>query len=889
MKTSVLKLFAFFFSFFILASHANSQIDSVELSYFKSIENYQEQDSLDNYLIALADLRRYYKKKYESYKNRTEGKKKRAKKLLELFENYTIYREPVTEEEKLNVRKYYSSYIYWIKNGTGNIIHALSEGIKATTYVNDAFLLDKYAYNIEMQVGTFYARQGDDTRAILYYDKCIEGIKARGNHKRLSYLYANIGDSYLRLEDYKQAQHYLHLGIEAANKIECLDCYLANSTKLRDVAYEQRDFDLFLKLVSENRKTLLSYKNNLGIQKRLVELDEVLGIYYYNQKQFSKALPLFIRAKKEKLKISSSNINREIAKTNLKIAQCYKSLNKELDFKKEISNCYMFLFEGFKGTIPPDSILYAENTFMSIFSINSDFFEKKYLENPIPELLDSSLLFLEKAIKVGVLLDQKIIYSDSKSFFVNESKKYVNKAIELAFQKHATYQSNSSDWFRIRKLFNASKDQILKDRINLQEKIKNLDPQNKSRVDNLVAAIISELGKNQIDKKSILNCQDQIEKITGLNFNPQSHEELKGDYLEYLITSENVFLLARIEKEMHFLKLGTKNELNSLIDNFNIEIRTKKTSEKTETILIQLSNFLLPDHITLPKSFKVIPDENITTIPFDLLIRNNKYIIEGYTTSVSTHYLQKKSNGTENSFKLFCVNPEYTSYSEVPNQEKDRSGYYPLPFAKEEVNNLKSMFSSSFSVEKTITPIDISKNLEDANVFHFTGHAKVNKDSAYLVLNDEKGLKTWSYEQIYHNNFNLSLVTLSACETGLGQIQHGDGLNSVARSFLGAGSDAVVYSLWTVNDMSTSTIMNDFYSEIKKGIPKDEAIRFAKLNYLKSAPPERRHPYFWGGFVSAGDMSPLQIESGYFYKYILVLGFVAMIYIFFKTLKIKHP
>jgi len=92
------------------------------------------------------------------------------------------------------------------------------------------------------------------------------------------------------------------------------------------------------------------------------------------------------------------------------------------------------------------------------------------------------------------------------------------------------------------------------------------------------------------------------------------------------------------------------------------------------------------------------------------------------------------------------------------------------------------------------------------------------------------------------------LVVLSACETGLGKVLNGDDLVGLTRGFLYAGSSNVVASLWHVDDLATSELMKRFYTNLKKGLPKREALRQAQLDTRKAFP----HPFFWAAFFLTG-------------------------------------
>ena len=107
--------------------------------------------------------------------------------------------------------------------------------------------------------------------------------------------------------------------------------------------------------------------------------------------------------------------------------------------------------------------------------------------------------------------------------------------------------------------------------------------------------------------------------------------------------------------------------------------------------------------------------------------------------------------------------------------------------------------------------------------------------------------------EIMRLKFNADLVTLSACRTGLGKLISGEGVLGLTRAFLYAGARSVQASLWNVNDTATAELMTAFYRNLKRGLPKDEALRQAKLELLHGKQLSWRHPYFWASFVLTGE------------------------------------
>ena len=110
-------------------------------------------------------------------------------------------------------------------------------------------------------------------------------------------------------------------------------------------------------------------------------------------------------------------------------------------------------------------------------------------------------------------------------------------------------------------------------------------------------------------------------------------------------------------------------------------------------------------------------------------------------------------------------------------------------------------------------------------------------------------------------NFNGELAVLSACNTGTGKLEQGEGIMSLARGFIYSGIPSIVMTLWTVEDQPSAELITAFYQYLAKGMPKPVAMNNAKMDYLNQAGPLEAHPYFWAGYVNIGDISPLSINT----------------------------
>jgi CHAT domain-containing protein len=130
-------------------------------------------------------------------------------------------------------------------------------------------------------------------------------------------------------------------------------------------------------------------------------------------------------------------------------------------------------------------------------------------------------------------------------------------------------------------------------------------------------------------------------------------------------------------------------------------------------------------------------------------------------------------------------------------------------------------------------------------------------DRAALVLGSdpksrEDGLL--QVREIRDLSLNADLVTLSACDTGVGPLEGEEGIANLVRAFLFAGAKSVVASLWTANDPSTRTLMERFYRHIADGEDKGSALRHAQMDLIAEF-GERALPFYWAGFIIVGDGS----------------------------------
>ena len=149
-------------------------------------------------------------------------------------------------------------------------------------------------------------------------------------------------------------------------------------------------------------------------------------------------------------------------------------------------------------------------------------------------------------------------------------------------------------------------------------------------------------------------------------------------------------------------------------------------------------------------------------------------------------------------------------------------------------------------------------------LLHLATHAVADMDSAersrilFSPDREQDGVDYLFLKEVYDLDLRgVDLATLSACETERGKLVRGEGPYAFSRALLSAGARASVTTLWRVADEPARDFMAQLYFELNRGKPKAEALRLAKLRFLRSG-TALRHPRYWAAFILTGDgLSPI--------------------------------
>ncbi len=347
---------------------------------------------------------------------------------------------------------------------------------------------------------------------------------------------------------------------------------------------------------------------------------------------------------------------------------------------------------------------------------------------------------------------------------------------------------------------------------------------------------------------------------------------------EYVIAEPSSFCIAISRDRAEIIGLSSENEkIDSLVETYLDELKEGKSDVRESMRLHAL--LLAPVLKRFPQTRLIIsPDGPLAFLPFEALRDSTSTLVIrsktiSYVPSANEfHYLRNSVPKTSPSRPLLALGDvDYASVRVTRPKARESlataifrslAGLHsaelqPLPESRDEVLSIARTFTSNAVVllGKDATETAFKRQpLAEYRVIHLAVHAIADPKYPYrasLVLGaDSQNDGLLQVREIMRMRLNADLVTLSACETGVGGSQGEAGMTSLVQAFL-MGSRGVVGSLWKVQDRWTSELMKGFYQHL---IHEDKAtaLTHAKLDLLERF-GDRISPFDWAGFTLWGE------------------------------------
>lgn len=334
--------------------------------------------------------------------------------------------------------------------------------------------------------------------------------------------------------------------------------------------------------------------------------------------------------------------------------------------------------------------------------------------------------------------------------------------------------------------------------------------------------------------------------------------------LSYFITNHSdrmyVFEITKKGLKTHDINIGT--DFNRILSGYRNSIYYNVKSTYISTSF-DLYSKLIPKLPNLINQLIIIPAGRLGIIPFEALLTKSSskstnytslpYLINKYAVSIqySTVLLTQAKREVKSENNVCLIAPVEFNNHNLPT----------LPATATEVNAISDVFTnnnlkSTILVKEDASESTIKSNsISNSKYLHFATHGIVNEDKpelsqVFLSSGKSEDGNLFSGE-IYNLMLNADLVTLSACQTGLGKIHKGEGIVGLSRALIYSGANNLVVSLWSVADQSTSDLMINFYSEIIKNHKSyGAALQMAKQKMI--ATNNYSAPYYWAPFELIG-------------------------------------
>jgi CHAT domain-containing protein len=280
------------------------------------------------------------------------------------------------------------------------------------------------------------------------------------------------------------------------------------------------------------------------------------------------------------------------------------------------------------------------------------------------------------------------------------------------------------------------------------------------------------------------------------------------------------------------------------------------------------------------------PEKFLWKLPFCALVTNDdpanpRYLVENkplHSILSMNVYAELKAKPPRHKLASLVAFGDPRFGTESGSDELGGSSFGQVPLTGAQVRALARLYGTTAHLGKEATRSSVIKFAPRGRIVHLAVHAKANDGcdplSSFLALTPEHrgerfGMLT-AYDVMQNLRLEADLVTLAACETGAGQVSNTEGVIGLTRAFQYAGARSVLCTLWVIRagpssqmlsgidpyhpalQPSETALSNSFYGALRKGRPKDKALRIAQVAMIHGSNVEYRDPRHWAAFTLQG-------------------------------------
>lgn len=761
------------------------------------------------------------------------------------------------------------------------------------------------------ELGVIYDKWGDFQNALEHFLLAEQILKDQKYNNMAIKVLNNILAMYVELND----PIYLNDFIEIKKKIETYDPSDVSQTTEASIINNTAAMYQIAGLSEDAEKSALK---SFKIYKDLNSLDKafnaisLLGVIETEKNNFDKARDYFNQSYTytEERDIPLSNISNNLGSLEFKIGNYKKALDHYYSAISLITKGDSFVKKQLPSlseiSISPNkkllfSYLYdASNAWIAYYEKNQN---EEYLQQALNVLkyadTASDELFLESQEELSKLSWRK----KAAPLYMNAIKvaHLLNKP-EVAFY----YMEKKKGLL----LLENTTETLAKQRANIPQEIleaeSNMTSSISSYLDIIENTPLTKTTANQIKKakKELFSIKRKYRKFIDSigvlypiyrdfkkQLNVSSLENIKetlqaneyiinyalGDSLGYaMLISNSEIQLKQIPVSIATLQQQIQEFQQILTRPFTTSqeiTRYKKRAANLSSILLPFTRF----RESVPKSsLVVIPDGIIQKVPFEALVLSEElnipeaYFINTYNTTYKySHSLDERITQLRPS--------ENKSISFLPTDFKD-DYLEKLPNSIKEASEIARYYEGQMYTNEDATKALFLDQYEDNSIIHISTHGGTDNYGPWLAFYNEK----LRLEELYSTKNRKELIVLSACKTDVGDLKIGEGVFSIKRGFFKAGARSVISTLWNVNEKANMEIITSFYKELASGKKKSEALRNAKLSYLKKhANTSQASPYYWSGITLTGHDNTIDLGLTSYRMYLWIFISICLLILLF--------
>lgn len=736
-------------------------------------------------------------------------------------------------------------------------------------------------------LGVVYYESGNYLQAKNYFITALAyASPADENYDNFSTIVqGNIANCLLKLTFYDSAIHIFRGLVQKAKKISLSHQNLAH-------AYlEKGESDSALNIY-------LTLAFPKGLQSIVVKNE--IGRIYMEKNNFDKAEKYFADAIEENKELTGNVKNKEEALSYFYRSQlAFESgfLNESIVWINEALKEIHLSFDAKNIYDVPNDVsnFVSPITFFDILLFKGKLLHQKYKQDKKDVFLDYSLNTYIKAIEVSKYILRNFDNDDARIFFIENSRRVFDDAVKVAYEAATKDSRYLNDLLVIIESYkgNILIQRLQNDHVRQNSTIPSHLLKRELELKQIHAAYISQLNQttNQAEllakRERILKLQVELSRLqksidvyeNGFFYNELyfEREALLGKLqakidrntllINYFISGNQIYVIYISHNTANVSRIHIDAAFHSHFNNFieetyRIADGVRYNGYKNANYLYR---YLLAPFSSVNSNYKrwvIIPDQYLYYLPFDALTTSSdgqQYLLLKHAISYhySLHLALSQPEPPGTSIKLDSL-LAFAPFS-YPFNTGISTGVRHLPFSADEINihNAKKMLRMEATKENFL------KKYANYKYIHFGTHASLSPDSGnnWILFHPAPGKPSGSEKLFIHEIYNLNLhgtelVTLSACETAAGESVSGEGLLSLSRAFLYAGSSGIVSTLYKTDDKVTAFLMDKMYVYLDKGYRVDEALRQSKIDLIHSNQihPKLKTANFWANFIYMGKL-----------------------------------